>query len=768
MYGPAEIAEKFGCRPDQIIDLLAIVGDSSDNVPGIKGVGEKGAAKLLQEFGSLASVYERLGEIKNARLKTALEEGQSQVPLSRKLVTIVTDHPVDCASLLQRKTHWSERSCSQSLHDFFEKLEFRTLAAKTKEKISVKARQHSTPGDVAALTSTPPLAITPVKQTERDYRPIQTKADLASLSAQLMAAEVFAFDSETTGLDVLTARIIGLSFSLVPGQAFYLSFLEKDWLDLSRADIDDLLAPVFAHPETLKVAHNLKFDLAMLKREGFAVKGPLADTLLASYLIDASARSHGLDACAKNYLGMDKIPTSSLIGKKGEIPMADASFASVVEYACEDADATLQLWQIFGPLLRDRGLTELFETIEVPLALLLGEIEERGVYVDSDKLLTISEELESERLRVESQIYELAGERFAIQSTKVLQNILFEKLAIHQQLGMTRLKKTKTGFSTDVTVLEKLAGHPIAKAILDYRSLAKLKSTYVDALPQWIHPKDGRIHAHFHQTGTTTGRLSCSDPNLQNIPIRAAQGRRVREVFKAQLPGWVLLSADYSQIELRILAHLSQDPGLLEAYRKDEDIHALTASKIFSVQQEDVSSDQRAAAKAINFGIIYGMGPQRLARETNVSVDKAKDFIERYFAGYPKIRDFIDRAITFARDKEYTETIMGRRRPLPDIHSKVPQVLAAAENMAVNSPIQGSAADLIKVAMLKVASAIKEQGLAGRLIMQIHDELVIEAPQEEADHLASLVKNQMESAVELSVRLKVEVGIGQNWLKAHG
>jgi DNA polymerase-1 len=520
-------------------------------------------------------------------------------------------------------------------------------------------------------------------------------------------------------------------------------------------------------PKKTKIAHNLKFDLQMFHNLGLEICGPYGDTMLASYVINPLAKEYNLDACALEILGLHKIATSELMGKDYSRPMADVPIEQLATYACEDADAVFQLHTHYMRALSELNLMNVYRDIEVPLAPVLARMEQSGIFINTDALFEISEKLDCRIKQLEKEIYKEAGEEFNINSPKQLQVILFEKLKIHEKLGVTRIKKTKTGFSTDVTVLEALADHPLPKAMLEFRLISKLKSTYVDTLPQLVHRKTNRIHTSFHQTGTTTGRLSSSDPNLQNIPIRTAEGREIRKAFCASSPDRVIISADYSQIELRLLAHMADDSGLKEAFMSEKDVHTATAMKVFGISADEVTPDLRSNAKAINFGIIYGMGPQRLARETNTTMVQAKDFIEKYFAGFPQIRAYIDQAKRSARDLGYSRTITGRRRPIPEIHSRERAVAVNGENMAVNSPIQGSAADLVKLAMITIQNQLEKSTLDAKLLLQVHDELVFECLETDAEKVMILVKTAMEGAMDLCVPLKVEVGKGRNWLEAH-
>ncbi len=755
------VFEKFGCSPHQVIDILALIGDSSDNVPGVPGIGEKGAAKLIQEFGSLDNIYENLHRISNQRQKTGLEGNKEQAYLSKHLVTIKTDAVLPW-SLEELRCDPERAIANPEMLAFVEEMEFKSYTEKTKTRLKALASK-----DAGAQPSIAAAANAGGKRPRElfDYRTIATEADFTCLRENAQSAKVLAFDTETTGLDRIASVPIGVSLSFREGQAVYIPLHEKH-RQLPEDFILGEIKTILEREDLLKVAHNAKFDLQMLHNIGIEVKGPFADTMIASHLLDTSERGHGLDECCVRHLSYTKIPTKTLLDKQGS--MLSAALEDLTEYASEDADFTLRLWEILGPQIEAKSLQKVFYEVEMPLIPVIARMELTGVHLDVEMLHTISEKLSITMKRLETEIYEIAGETFNINSTKQLQTIIFEKLKIHELLGLKRLKKTKTGYSTDVSVLEQMEEHPLGSALLKYRTVAKLKSTYVDSLPQLIHPKTERLHTNFHQTGTTTGRLSSNDPNLQNIPIRSEEGREIRRAFAASQKDWVIISADYSQIELRILAHLADESNLRQAFVDQQDIHTATAARIFGVDPKAVDGNQRAQAKAINFGIIYGMGPQRLARETGVSMKEAKEFIDRYFATYPGIRSYIERSIQFAREHEYTQTITGRRRTLREINeTKDRMILANAQNIAVNAPVQGSAADLIKIAMVKVQKKLEETQSRARMLLQVHDELVFECPKEEVEAVSALVRREMEEAYAFSVPLKTEVGIGANWLEAH-
>jgi DNA polymerase-1 len=757
---------KFGVEPEKVIDVLAIMGDASDNVPGVFGIGEKGAAKLIQAYGSLDGVYENLTKITAKRQREGLESSRENAFLSKELVTIKTDMDLGI-KLEDLVCDIKTTLANNDLLTFFEELEFKGLAQKVRNDLS--------PETLAPAASAPaPAATERAGATAKSYNPelvtytlVDTKAKLRHALRKMAEADTFCFDTETTGLNVVNDTPIGISLCAKPGEAFYVPLVEKHLDDLSPEEVIEALKPILSEPNIEKVGHNLKFDLQMLTNIGIEVTGPFADTMVEDHLIDAASRSHGLDACCLRHLEYEKIPTAELIGKKADISMLDVPLTQLCEYACEDVDQTLQLHQKLYPILKKENLLSVFHHVEMPLVKILAKMEQQGIYIDSNLLGNFSEKLEKMATQLETKIHNMAGCDFNIKSPKQLATVLFENLKVHEQLGIKKLKKTKTGYSTNEAVLSTLVGHPLPATILEYRSVMKLKSTYVDVLPKLINTKTGRVHTSFHQIGTATGRLSSSNPNLQNIPIRTDLGQEIRRGFKPQSDNTVLVSADYSQVELRILAHIADESHLCEAFSNEEDIHSATAAKIFGVELEAVDSEMRSRAKAINFGIIYGMGPKRLSQDTGVTMKEASEFIKKYFAGYPGIKTFIDASKERARETEMTYSITGRRRPVPGINGKDRMALVAAENVAVNTPIQGSAADLIKLAMIKVDQAFRERGLNSRMLLQVHDELVFEVERTELEEVCKVIKESMESAMTIKVPLKVDIGSGANWLEAH-
>jgi DNA polymerase-1 len=732
-FGKKEVIEKFGVGPDKVIDVMGLMGDSSDNIPGVKGVGPKTAADLIQKFGSIENMYEHIEEIDKKKLKDKLITDKENAELSRKLVTIDTAVPMDC-TIEDLKVRAVDNT---ALTEIFTELEFSSLI----------------PEDIKA----------PV-QAQHIYRTVLTEQVFADLLAELSAQKEFALDMETTSLNPVAAESVGISFAFKENEAYYIPLTHRylgvpEQLDLKM--VFQKLKPILENPKIGKVGHNIKYDQIVLENEGIRLKGIMFDTMLASYVLDPSRRGHGMDALALEIFGHRTITYKEVAGTGAkQIGFDEVEIERATEYAAEDSDITWRLYRYFQPKLTD-DLLALYNEVEMPLLEVLAEMEINGVYVDKQHLADLSREITKELKKYEAKIFELAGEIFNINSPKQLAVILFEKL----QLPV--VKKTKTGYSTDVSVLEELSDqHELPENILAFRQLGKLKSTYVDALPLDIDKKTGRVHTSFNQTVAATGRLSSSDPNLQNIPIRTDMGKEIRKAFAAQGQG-KLLSADYSQIELRILAHLSEDETLINAFIKGEDIHSRTAAEIFGTSLGNVDQDARRMAKAVNFGIIYGLSAFGLSRQLKISMKEAKTFIDQYFDLYPRIKTFMDSAIAQARERGYTLTIMNRKRFLPDINSSNKQVKQAAERIAINSPIQGSAADLIKVAMINLSREMKKQKLQSKMILQVHDELVFECPPAEKTTMETLVKKEMEGVYKFSVPLVVDMGWGDNWNEAH-
>jgi DNA polymerase-1 len=756
VLGPAETQAKWGVGPEGIRDVLALMGDSSDNIPGVPGVGEKTAAELVREFGSLegAIAAAEQEKVKRKNVRAALIEHRAQAALSKELVTINTAAPIELdLEQLRRK-----EPDPVALTPLFIELEFTQFV----NRVGHKKRE----GPVS-------------------YHTVRSEAELDALIQKLNQSEVFCFDTETTGLNPLEADVIGLSFSCKDDEAYYVPtftpgtpgtlfsnpHVDEDWLRHVLAK----LKPLLEDPAKKKGGQNAKYDMLVLGRYGIEVRGLAFDTMIASYLCDPSLRQHNLDVLALRYLNEQKIATEELIGKKGknQISMFDLPVEEVAKYACEDADYTYRLNACFGPRLAALEVERLYREVELPLIAVLARMERAGVKLDTSLLRALSAEYDVKLDRLAKEIHGLAETAFNIDSPKQLGEVLFDRLEVHKALGV-RVKKLKTGYSTDQSVLDTLTGHPVVAKIMEYRSLRKLKGTYLDALPALVSKRDGLLHTSFNQAVAATGRLSSSDPNLQNIPIRTEEGRRIRAAFVPRAEGRVLLSADYSQIELRVLAHVTGDPTMVETFRRGDDVHRATAARVFGVAPEAVNLELRSRAKVINFGLIYGMGAQRVARETGLSQVEAEAFIQQYFSKFPGIKGYIDDTIRFCERHGYVQTLFGRRRMIPEIASPNRQLRSAARNMAVNTPIQGTAADLIKVAMVRIDAAIRERNLKSLMILQVHDELLFDVAASELDEVKALVRDRMETAFsaanagEFKVPLRVDMGAGKSWLEAHG
>ncbi|MEM6675054.1 MAG: DNA polymerase I [Planctomycetota bacterium] len=744
--GPDEVREKFGTTPDHVVDVLAIMGDASDNVPGVKGIGEKGAKKLVEEFGSVRDLLERIDEVKG-KTREKLEADRENLELSLELVQIDTDVTLEPGL----DGIAAPTPDAGKLQDLFKRLDFRSLA----EEVST---------DVEASGD-----------EEREDVLVRDPAALEAMIADLSETGTYAWDTETTGLRALEVDLVGMSFCAEQGRAYYLPFnLQPPVLEGGTSALLDAVRPLMTDPDHFRIAQNEKYDALVLGAHGIDVPPPAFDTMVASFTIHGSTRRHNLDDLALVEFGITKIPTSHLIGTgKNQITMAEVPVDEVAEYACEDAEVTYRLYERLSRDLEETDGNELFHELEMPLVRVLTNMERRGIRLDVDAVEAFGKELDKEIDAAEQDVRRLAGEPgLKVNSPKALGAVLFEKLRIQDEAGVKRVKKTKTGYATDqATLLENYADVEIVRRLLEFREVAKLKSTYVDALPGFVNPNTGRIHCSFSQTVAATGRLASSDPNLQNIPVRTERGRRLRSAFVPREPDergeWVLLAADYSQVELRILAHLSGDKKLAAAFREGQDIHASTASAVFAVEPDAVDRTMRSQAKAINFGLLYGMGPQRLARETGLTVPEAKEFIERYFDAFPSVRGWIDSVLEGARETGYVETLMGRRRQMVDINSANQRARVAAENAAVNTPVQGSAADIIKRAMIDLEAKLQATELGAQLLLQVHDELVLEVPKAEIDETVAVVRDAMEHAVELDVPLVVDFGWGADWLEAH-
>lgn len=770
VMGVKEVLEKWDIeRIDQVRDILGLHGDAADNIPGIPGVGAKTAIKYLKAYGSIEGLLEHVHELKG-KAKENVENYGEQGLLSKDLATIKIDVPVDYSfDEMEYKGPDEEK-----VKKLFEELEFRTLTKRIfgdPEPKSASSKPSSKPPQLSMFDSAttdenePEIEETKPKETiytkEHNYHIINSKEEAQYLVDYLLLQDEFCFDTETTDISAVNAELVGLSFCYVPGEAYYVPV--SDNFD----EVKELLAvfePVFANESIRKIGQNLKYDIIVLKKYNVEVKGPLFDTMLAHYLIDPDAR-HGMDILAENYLNYTPVSIKTLIGGRN-LPntMRDVELDKIAEYAAEDADITLQLKEKIEPELTDPALIKLLNEVELPLLKVLATIEFNGVKIDEAVLKIMSGELEEESVKVRDRIYELAGEEFNIASPKQLGVILFEKLKL-----IEKPKKTKTGqYATGEEILSRLENqHEIAKRILEFRELQKLKSTYVDALPQMVSTYDGLIHTNYSQTVAATGRLSSLNPNLQNIPIRTSKGREIRRAFVPIADDRVILSADYSQIELRIIAAFAGDEHMSEAFKKGRDIHATTASKIFKVPLEEVTSDMRGKAKSANFGIIYGITAFGLSQNMNIPRKEAAEIIENYFIEFPAVKTYMDKVVNDARDNGYVSTVLGRKRFLRDINSRNGVMRGFAERNAINAPIQGTAADIIKVAMIKIDEWMTKEKVKSKMIMQVHDELVFDVPKDEVELMKTNIGELMKNALPLAVPMEVGMGVGANWLEAH-
>lgn len=751
------VMEYFGVYPEQVIDVLAIIGDASDNVPGVPGIGKKGAPKLVQKFGSLDEAIAKADTITAKRQREGLQNYADQAMHAKRMVTIKTDVP----DVLEWEALAWNGEDKKELGLFFKRMEFRTLTKKYLGEEPLEIENKA--GDQGDLFGTF-VEEAPKEKLDAEnnaYSLVNTMEGVNALVAELKGAKVLSFDTETDSPDPVSAKIVGVSFSVQAGSGYYIPVNVEGGLD--QQVVMDAIRPLFENKETTLVAHNFKFDYLILQRCGVQLKGKPFDTMIAAYLIDANQKVK-MDELAKKLLNYAPVPIEELIGKgKKQISMADLSPEEVYLYAAEDADITLRLYEILHKQLEKDGLVEVADTVEFPLMKVLAEIEYQGVRLDTDMLNGFSKDLETDLKELEGKIYEKAGEEFNINSPQQLGTILFEKL------GLPAGKKTKTGrYSTNESVLTKLAvKYEIPSLILEYRQLAKLKSTYVDALPSLINEDTGRIHTDFNQSVAATGRLSSSNPNLQNIPIRTKRGREIRKAFIAE-DGYKIMSADYSQVELRVIAHIAKDEAMIEAFKNGEDIHARTAKEIFHLESlEEVTADHRRKAKEVNFGIPYGLSAFGLAQNLGIENNEGKDMIDEYFNRFPNILNYINDTKQFAKDNGYVQTLMGRRRYVPDINSGNWNVRGFAERVAINMPIQGTAADVIKLAMIKIHDWLSSEDLKSRMLLQVHDELIFEIHESELETVPPKIIEMMEQAVEMAVPLKVEAGIGENWLEAH-
>lgn len=768
IMGIEEVKAKFNIEStSQVIDMLGLMGDSSDNIPGCPGVGEKTAQKLISEFGSIENLIEHTDQLKGA-IKTKVESNIEKIKFSKFLATIKTDVPIE----LDMDSLKREAPDEEKLRSIFEELEFRTLLErvfKSDKKPAAKQapEKQALQGDLFGFFADDNTeeqknsSLKRLEDTDYDYQLIDTEDKINDFLRIILTKEIISLDTETTGTDAMSAELVGMSFSYKENQAFYVP-VPQDREEAQK--IVDKFKPVFENVKSIKVGQNIKYDMIVLANYGVSIKGQMFDTMIAHYVLQPELH-HGMDYLAEVYLKYDTIKIEELIGAKGKNQrnMRDLSPTDIYKYACEDADVTLKLKNILEKELETNGVKELFEEIEMPLVPVLAYIERNGVRINTEALKETSRHFTIRMREIEEEIYKLAGMEFNVSSPKQVGEVLFDRLKI-----VEKAKKTKTGqYVTSEEVLESLKGkHQIVEKILDYRGLKKLLSTYVDALPELINPKTGRIHTSFNQTVTATGRLSSSNPNLQNIPVRDDDGKEIRKAFIPD-DGCEFFSADYSQIELRIMAHLSEDDNMIEAFREEQDIHAATAAKIYKINIDEVTREQRSKAKTANFGIIYGISVFGLAERLNVDRKEAKELIDGYFENYPKVKAYMDESIRSARDKGYIETIFKRKRYLPDINSRNAVVRGYAERNAINAPIQGSAADIIKVAMIRIYKRFMDESIKSKMILQVHDELNFSVLREEKEKVQQIVISEMEAAYKMKVPLLADCGWGQNWLEAH-
>lgn len=832
IWGEKEVCEHFGiANTAQVVDILAIAGDSADNIPGVAGIGGKGAAKLVAEFGSVEGIIEGVESIKG-KTKEKILASMENLKMSKELAKICLEVPVEfnpaeleiCAPNIEELReiyrrhnfrYFMQRLDSEAVHnnlaarcDDARNIEIKSYSMQKAATAGVEVMQGSLFGDDSVVEESKPavevesvatenmVAVQgslfgddnePVKEVvvvvedktempvlgnfayatefetiktrEHNYTTIESCEALVELVAKLSAEKVVAFDTETTSLRAVEADLVGVSFSVKVGEAY--------WLPTSRDNVEEymqVLRPLFKDENIRKVGQNIKYDIEVLKNYGVEVRGEIYDTMVMHYILDAEGR-HSMDMMARNFLGYSPMPIEDLIGKGArQLTMDRVPAHLIAEYASEDADITFALYAHFLPMLEERDAIELYSKIEEPLISVLSDMEYNGVYINTELLGKAAEDMGAKISAIEAAIFETAGEDVNINSPKQLGELLFDKLKLNE-----KAKKTKTGqYKTDEQTLESLKGkHPIVEQILEYRGLKKLMTTYIEALPQLVSEKTGRVHSSFNQAATATGRLSSSNPNLQNIPIREEEGREIRRAFTAEKEGWVIVAADYSQIELRVMAHLSDDSALIEAFVNDEDVHTATAAKIFGVTADEVTREQRRRAKMANFGIIYGISTFGLAQRLQIPRAEARELIDGYFTLYGGVREYMDRVVTEAKERGYVETIFGRRRYLGDINSSNAVMRSLSERNAINAPIQGSAADIMKLAMIGVSRAIAEKGLNAKVILQVHDEIVIETPSDEVEAIREILTSEMENVVKLSVPLKIDIGVGVSWLDAH-
>jgi len=769
-YGPAEIEERYGLSTSQFIEMKALVGDTSDNIPGISGVGEKSAIKFLQKYGTIDGLYAHIDEVRGPKTQQSVRDSEEQVRRNVRLVTIGTDLDdiaFDPASF--RLKDWDRAG----LRRLFEELEFRSFIRELNlDEEAVPVEDANDAGGQLSLFAedAPQRSATPAAAVENPYLTVTDAATLQAVVEKLSAAPLISFDVETTGTDPMQAALVGLGVAWGKGEAAYIPVAHQEGTQLPWETVRAALAPVFADVNRPKVAHNTKYDAVVCIRHGLPVAGLWHDTMTLAWLLDPASHSLGLKSSAERELGWRMTEISDLIGSgRKQVTIDYAPIEQVGAYCGADCDATLQLFHLYEPRVREAGLWPLYESIELPLLPVLAAMEMAGIRLDTDFLAEMSTQLAERLLYCETRLYEIAGHEFNIRSTQQLSQLLFGEMGF----PTTGMKKTKSGFfSTAAGELDKLANSndelnpeqaEALNLILEQRQLEKLRGTYVDALPVLVNPATGRLHTSYNQTGSSTGRLSSNSPNLQNIPIRTEMGREIRKAFVAP-KGWLLLAADYSQVELRVLAHVAQEPGLLEAFRQDLDIHSATASKLFDVALDEVDRSQRGLAKTINFATIYGVSAYGLSSRSEMGPAEAQRFLDQYFATYPRVRTFIDETIRKATDDGYVETLLGRKRFFPELQAKLPYTQRQAlERAAINAPIQGTAADVIKIAMIHLHRRLQEGGYQARMLLQVHDELVLEMPEAEREAVTALVVEVMESAYKLDIPLKVDAEVGPNW-----
>ncbi|MDR2886428.1 MAG: DNA polymerase I [Bacteroidales bacterium] len=766
-WGVADVNREFGIEnPRQVIDILALMGDSADNVPGAPGIGPKTAMKLVAEYGSIEELLRNTSGLKG-KMRESVENSKAMIELSKTLVTIETNVPVELNEPALRLAE-PDRAKLKAL---FDELEFRSFAAKLQQPATMPAVKAEAPnlftgaeaqqGSLFDAAPAPEPLFDTVNTVPHTYKMLSSEEEITSFVALALQQAEICFDTETTGINALETELAAISFSWEKGTGTVIRFPEQEG---ETVKILNLLRTVFENPHITKVGQNIKFDLQVLAGYGIEVKGALFDTMLAHYLLEPDQR-HNMNALSEKYLTYSPIPIETLIGEKGAAQknMRSVAGSRLVEYAAEDADITWQLKEVFAPMLAEHGLEKLATDIEMPLAGVLARMEQSGVKLDVDALSATASVLREDILLLEKEIYELAGVEFNISSPKQLGDVLFVRLKLDDKARMTKTKQ----FATNEETLQKLAGrHPVVNKTLEYRGLRKLLSTYVEALPLLVSKRTGRLHTSFNQAVASTGRLSSNNPNLQNIPVRDARGREIRKAFVPEA-GRILFSADYSQIELRLMAHLSADKAMIADFMSGSDIHAATAAKIFNVPPAEVTRDMRSRAKTANFGIIYGISSFGLSERLAISRREAKELIDGYFAIYPGVRLYMDECILKARDAGYVTTMFGRKRYLPDIHSRNQAIRGNAERNAINAPIQGSAADLIKIAMINIDRRLRSENFMSKMILQVHDELIFEADPAEFDALKDMVLHEMAGAARLSVPLEADWGSGQNWLEAH-